>query len=468
MIKRVYLLFVFLFISGIVFSQQITIKGTVMGGEGKEIVVYDCSDQITLTQTKMASGKIDTSGYFEVSFNADYTFYALLKVEYNQVPIYLEPAKVYNLSITCPQCNSPEDKTNPYLAPKALITVIENQDSTELNYLINRFDLLTDEFLFNNYISLLKQRNKTKLDSFKTAINKIFSYSQHDYFKNLLTYRLASIEHYTRLNTNEGFIKNYIWNKPVLYNNTGYMELFNGIFSFYATNGPKYIKYDLAKSINVESSFPALLDSLGKDSLLRNEVIREMVAIKLLGENYYSQLYNQTSILKMLKYVQDSSKFEMHKKIAQNYIRHITKLISGSKAPAFKLKDYTGTYYSLNELNQEKYVYLLFFTTWCVPCISEMNLLGQLKEKFGTKVEFVAISTDKEFMTFYYFMQKNELLYNFTILHWGNNATLLDDYNVKTVPTYILIDPEGKIVQAAAEPPSEQLDELLYKLTKGK
>lgn len=468
MIKKVYLLFVFLFISGNVFSQQITIKGTVMGGEGKEIVVYDCSDQITLTQTKMASGKIDTSGYFEVSFNADYTFYALLKVEFNQVPIYLEPAKVYNLSINCPQCNSPEDKTNPYLAPKALITVIENQDSTELNYLINRFDLLTDEFLFNNYISLLKQRNKTKLDSFKTAINKIFSYSQHDYFKNLLTYRLASIEHYTRLNTSEGFIKNYIWNKPVLYNNTGYMELFNGIFSFYATNGPKYIKYDLAKSINVESSFPALLDSLGKDSLLRNEVIREMVAIKLLGENYYSQLYNQTSILKMLKYVQDSSKFEMHKRIAKNYISHFNKLAPGTTAPIFRLKDYTGTYYSLNELNQEKYVYLLFFTTWCVPCISEMNLLGQLKEKFGTKVEFVAISTDKEFMTFYYFMQKNELLYNFTILHWGNNATLLDDYNVKTVPTYILIDPEGKIVQAAAEPPSEQLDELLYKLTKGK
>jgi len=468
MIKRVFFLFILFFITGIIYSQHITLKGSVIGGKGKKILVYDCSDQITLTQTKIATGDIDTSGYFEVSFNATSTFFALLKVDFNQVPIYLEPDNVYNLLITCPECSSANDKTNPYLEPKELITVIENQDSTELNYLINKFNLLTDQFLFNHYISLLKQRNKTKVDSFKTEINAIFSYSNNEYFKNLTTYRLAGIEQFARLNSPEGFIKKYIWNKPVLYENTGYMEFFKELFTNYAASGPKYIKVDLEKSINLDRSFPAFLDSLGKDSLLRNEVIREMVAIKILGENYYSKEYDQSAILAMLKYVQDSSKFEMHKRIAKNYISHFNKLAPGTTAPIFRLKDYTGTYYSLAEFNQDKYVYLFFWTTWCVPCISEMNLMEKLKDKYGTKVDFVGISVDKEFLTFYYFMQNNSIKYNFTLLHWGNNFTILEDYNVKTYPSFILIDPKGKIVQSATEPPSEQLDELLYKLTQGK
>lgn len=94
--------------------------------------------------------------------------------------------------------------------------------------------------------------------------------------------------------------------------------------------------------------------------------------------------------------------------------------------------------------------------------------MEKLKDKYGTKVDFVGISVDKEFLTFYYFMQNNSIKYNFTLLHWGNNFTILEDYNVKTYPSFILIDPKGKIVQSATEPPSEQLDELLYKLTQGK
>jgi hypothetical protein len=92
-----------------------------------------------------------------------------------------------------------------------------------------------------------------------------------------------------------------------------------------------------------------------------------------------------------------------------------------------------------------------------------MDLIGKLKEKYGTKVEFVGISADKEFLTYYYFMQNKK--FSFTTLHWGNNTELLDNYNIKTYPSFILIGPDGKIVQSQADSPSSYLDALLFDLT---
>ena len=56
--------------------------------------------------------------------------------------------------------------------------------------------------------------------------------------------------------------------------------------------------------------------------------------------------------------------------------------------------------------------------------------------------------------------------YDFTTLHWGNNTELIENYNVKAYPTYVLIGPDGKIVQYPAEAPSGSLDALLNDLTK--
>jgi thiol-disulfide isomerase/thioredoxin len=243
------------------------------------------------------------------------------------------------------------------------------------------------------------------------------------------------------------------------------MEFFNEFFKNYINDESKYINTnDLDRTINVEKSFPALLDSLGKDTILRNEVLREMVALKGLGELYYAKDYDKTAILSMLKYEKENSKFAQHIVIAENFITLFTRLAPGTLAPAFTLKDYNGLSYSLKEFNKDKYVYLFFWTKWCVPCLSEMDLIGKLITKYGTKVEFVGISADKEFMSYYNFMQNKK--YDFTTLHWGNSTELLENYDVKAYPTYVLIGPDGKIVQYPAEAPSSSLDALLYDLTK--
>jgi thiol-disulfide isomerase/thioredoxin len=468
-IKKSILLFSF-FISSSFFlcAQNVTIKGNATGAAGKMLCVYSWSDQLTYVLEKVASGKIDSSGKFEFTFKNDKTFFAYLKIDFNQAPIYIEPDKTYNLDISCPDCNSPDDKTNPYLEPKQLYVTIKGTDSLELNNAMIRFNKLYDDFLLKNFILLIKQRNKTLVDSFKVKIDKRFALVNNEYFKTIVRYRFAMIEQSAQLNTKEGLSKKYFWNQPVLYDNMGYMEFFDEFFKGYINAESRHItRDDLERTINTEKSFPALLDSLGKDTLLRNEVIRELVALKGLGELYYTQQYDRTAILDMYRYVKENSKFSLHKKIAENYLNYFTKLAPGTAAPGFTLKDYSGQSYSLSELNKGKYLYLFFWTTWCIPCASEMNLIGKLMEKYGLKVEFVGISTDKEFMTYYYFMQKNKK-FDFITLHWGNKTELLENYEVRAYPLFVLIGPDGNIVQCPAENPSGTLDALLYDLTKKK
>jgi len=464
-IRFIFLLFIL--VPFTLLSQNVTIKGKVLSGaEGKTMSLYAYSDQLTYTLAKIASGKIDSVGKFNFSFKTDKIFFAYLKIDFNQAPIYIEPGKTYDMVVTCADCGAADDHLNPYLYPKQLDVVLSGKDSTELNSLITRFNTLYENFIWKNYVSLVKQRNKAKIDSFEISINKQFGIYKNEYVASLIKYRFGALEQMGQIISVKKLANKYFWKQPVLYDNTGYMEFFNEFFNNYIPAESNGVTMDdLDRTINTEKSFPALLDSLGKDSVLRNEMIRELVAMKTISTLYYVKGFDKSAILDMLNYVIDNSKFPQHKIIAENYVKYLTKLTVGTAAPDFTLKDFTGLSYSLSEFNKDKYVYLFFWTTWSPISLAEMDLVNKLKEKYGTKVEFVGVCADKEFLTYYYFMQKNKN-YNFTTLHFGNNQDLLEAYEVKAYPSFVLIGPDGKILQYPAEAPSGALDELFYDLTK--
>ncbi|MFH0864581.1 MAG: TlpA disulfide reductase family protein [Bacteroidota bacterium] len=465
--KIITLLFIIFCSSVFIYAQNVTLKGIAKGAEGKALDVYAYSDLLSCTMTKIASGKIDTLGNFNFSFTTGETIFTYVKVGFTRAPLYVEPGKTYNLQIKCDDCKSADDKSNPYLNTKDLVLTIENTDSTELNNLIYHFNDDYDRFMYSNYVSLIKQRNKSKVDSFRIQINNKYSSISNAYFSELVRYRLASVEQLAQLADNYSIAEKYFFSQPVLYKNTGYMEFFNDFFTEYVTMESSKIKStDLEKTINELKSMPAFLDSLGKDSILQNEIIRELVAVKCLAEIYYKKTYDQVAVLSMLQYIADSSKFPEHKTAASNYMSIFTKLTKGTIAPPFSLKDMNGEKYSLTELNKGKYVYLIFWTTWCVPCIAEMELIEKLIEKYGTKIEFVGISCDKEYMTFYHYMKQKS--FGFTSLHRGGSSELIENYDVRAFPKFIMIDPDGKIHQNPAITPSENLNEYLFDLTKEK
>ncbi|NVO04389.1 MAG: TlpA family protein disulfide reductase, partial [Bacteroidetes bacterium] len=234
-------------------------------------------------------------------------------------------------------------------------------------------------------------------------------------------------------------------------------------FKKYLTStATKVTPSDLELCINLNKNYTALLDSLGKDSILLNEVLRETVLAKGLGELYKLNSFDKKNIIFMLSEISKKTKFPEISIIASNLVYNLTKLEPGTIAPSFSLPDINNLKYSLSDF-KGKYVYLNFFTTNNLPCISEFQLMNQLKIDFGKDIEIISISVDKEILKLDYYLEKKS--FNWLFLHFNNDYDLLEKYEAKSYPLFVLIDREGKILLNQAPMPSENVKKYFEELT---
>lgn len=137
-------------------------------------------------------------------------------------------------------------------------------------------------------------------------------------------------------------------------------------------------------------------------------------------------------------------------------------LAPGVDAPAFKLTGIDGKEYSLSDFSG-KLVYIDFWASWCGPCRAEIPYLLKLKEAYKDKpVAFVAISLDDDIEAWKNMVAEKELKgYQ---LHatkaWSSDVA--KNYQIKGVPTFVLIDGNGKIIEYNVARPSDPDISLIF------
>jgi thiol-disulfide isomerase/thioredoxin len=139
-------------------------------------------------------------------------------------------------------------------------------------------------------------------------------------------------------------------------------------------------------------------------------------------------------------------------------------LSRGNKAPDFSLLDLEGKTVTLKDF-KGKYVYLDTWSTTCGPCLREIPYLEELKQEYKNKnISIVGVCLSEE-NPWKEMIAEKELKGIQLRAAEGWNSQFRNDY-VKNhgVPCFILIDPEGKIIDARAPRPSENIREVLNKL----
>ncbi len=127
----------------------------------------------------------------------------------------------------------------------------------------------------------------------------------------------------------------------------------------------------------------------------------------------------------------------------------------GSDAPEFEL-------YDLNNekivVNNEKITLLIFWATWCKPCMEEIPVLLQIRKKFPKEnLNIIAISLDKKVETIKEAVQKNDM-------NWINsisNNDILDKYISKGIPEIFLIK-NKKIIYTRNLEKFDDIKNLMY------
>lgn len=130
-------------------------------------------------------------------------------------------------------------------------------------------------------------------------------------------------------------------------------------------------------------------------------------------------------------------------------------LVAGQPAPTFKLATLEGKELSLEELKGQV-VYVDFWASWCRPCLGEMPAAKKMKDHFKGRsdVAFVYISIDDNEDAWRQMIEKQGIegihLYS---QGWDSDAPRA--YAVRGIPRYLLIDHEGKLIDANMSRPSD-------------
>ena len=140
-------------------------------------------------------------------------------------------------------------------------------------------------------------------------------------------------------------------------------------------------------------------------------------------------------------------------------------LPKGSPSPTFtNYENYKGGTTSLSDL-KGKYTYFDIWATWCGPCIVEIPHLKTLEKQYhGKNIQFVSISVDDANRSGSF--EKAKLAWKqmiadknmggiqlFSDSSWYSD--FIQAYQIKGIPRFILLDPDGNIVSPDAPRPSD-------------
>ena len=96
----------------------------------------------------------------------------------------------------------------------------------------------------------------------------------------------------------------------------------------------------------------------------------------------------------------------------------------------------------------QKAILIDVFATWCPPCIEELPILKEVKDKYKDKFEIVSVlfEQDKDKKEILEFISKNQINYPITI--GEENFKLAKELgNVQKVPEMFLFSKDGKFIK---------------------
>lgn len=140
----------------------------------------------------------------------------------------------------------------------------------------------------------------------------------------------------------------------------------------------------------------------------------------------------------------------------------------GDFAPEIVLPDQTGKQIKLSEL-RGNYVLVDFWAAWCKPCRREnpnlmraYELFSKNRMRHGADFMIYSVSVDENAQAWQQAITKDMLhgpIHVSDLKGW--NSPVLQTYGIKSIPSNVLVNPEGKII--ATKLRGEDLIETLKK-----
>lgn len=466
--KALISIFFLLFATSTLFAYKLTkINGKAPFAPNAILRIYQYDDLISYKRVLISSTKIDGNGDFKIELNLTRPTYLMLSLNYLESDLYVEPEEEYSIHFEFDQkIENPAEVSGTEFP---MLTIVNDSTFTTLYSLINLLNDAVSQFLIrdDNFKQIYYRANQSKLDSLNQIIMNGWGEYTGQYFRTYQKYTFAMYDNIINSKNSDSIFKKYLNEREFYVENTAFMDFFNSIFTKYYDSSISGIPFNgFRAAINEEASLTNALDLMGKDPKLKNEILREMVLIRMLFDAYFDNRFDSENIVNLLHEIATTSKFADHRKMATNCLGQLQNKVSGKKMVDFELKNVSGATTKLSEF-KNRYLYIQFFTTDCITCIRDMYGIEKLKEEYKDSVQFISISLDVNTAKLFHFVNKYPQ-FNWPILHFGNNFDFVETYGLKGLPLAMILDKEGNIISNPAPLPDGVLTQLFNEIYKNK
>lgn len=430
-------------------AQNVTITGqTNKANELVRLFVY--KDLINEHGEQLSECQSDAKGNFLLSGKLSQTLSARIFVGLESVDMVLTPNATYNIEIIVPE---QQDNVSYFDKEMPTIRVMHATDKGLYRQIIISDDI-TNGYLIDHINQIYRGRQVRYIDSIQATINRELPKIESDYVKNYNLYRQASIRLAISADGGKKIVNDYFDGKPILYTNTAYIDLFKELFS----NQFNKTIYDIHELDEAFFNGPKTLkDYLATDPFMaHNPCLAELITIYNLQGLCNADSETRRFAKAHLEQMKANTQYAEHKSIITDFFAHLNRLAPGTPAPDFNLKDSQGNSVKLSDF-KDGLVLLQFMEGFSPVSERQMTDLNGLHAQWRDSVQIVTIAT-RDKMDFYkkQFADKG---YDWPLLDLGNNILLLEAYNVKTFPEYILIGKGNKMAAAPAPTPDRGLEE---------
>ena len=450
--RIVTLLFSLLFLTAS--AQNVTITGR-SNKTNTLIRLFAYEDLINETGILLDQGKTDDKGHFILEGNIKQILPARIYVGLEYVDLILTPKANYDIEIIVPE---PQETVSYFEKELPTIRVKRASDQGLYRQVILSEEII-NSYLIEHFNQIYRGRQVRYLDSIQNAINSEIPNIKSDYVKNHIRYKTASIRLGISTDGGKKIIKDYYDGQPVLYTQSAYIDLFKELFDGYF-NSATYDSHLLNDAfMEGPVAFKKYLDT---DPLMaKNPRLAELITIFNLQKLCYGDRGTSRLAKDHLNYIKSQTKHAEHKNIISDFFTNFNRLAPGAQATDFTLKDRNGNEVSLSDYKE--HLVLLQFVDGTSP-VSEHQFseLKSLHHQWQDTVQILTIATHEK-MDFFkqQFADKKQ---DWPLLDLGDNILLLEAYNVRTFPEYILITKGNKIGEAPAPSPERYLEERVRRL----
>lgn len=438
-------------------AQNVTITGkTNKPNSMVRLLTYN--DLLTFETSEAQRTKSDSNGCFTLQTTIDNVSLVQIAVDLERVEVLLSPNASYNLEITIPE----QDEGASYFERKMPVLKVNSASDGGLYDKFSMSEQIVNDFIADNFNRIYRNRQISLIDSIDVMIKRYVGDINSDFINGYIQYKKASLTLAAKNDGGKYVKKEFFDGKEVLYGQPAYFDLFNEIFSDYISND-KYNPNELLENVALGyNGFSKYISS--KDEFFRkNEQLSEIVAAWNLRRMYYEFPKNKKMIMNCLAQLEDGSRHIENKIIAHDICLQLKRLSYDSEAPAFSLKDKEGRTVSLSDY-KDKTVVVQFVDKVSKMTDFQFDVLNDLHKQWRDEVEVITIATKEGFAA--YCKLFSDKGFNWQLLNLGDNFLLLEQYQIKIFPDYVIVKKGSRIGMSPAPAPDQDLDYHVRRINK--